>query len=208
MSAQPLVTISAPYGAGGSRIGPLLAEHLDVVFAERVMRRLVADEVSAPLAHARDEHLPVGRLLGRALRQIAGQGVPPAPASEQGDADADAEYRQAHEQELRALVDDGGVILGRAAAVVLRDVPHALHVRLAGPAELRVQQAMSIEDVDQATARWRQAIEDLARDAYVRHFYGLDPEDPRLYHLTIDSTRLPLGSCVEAIAAAARSLAG
>ena len=98
------------------------------------------------------------------------------------------------------------MILGRAAAVVLRDVPHALHVRMSGPAELRVQQAMLIEDVDQATARWRQVTEDMARDAYVRHFYGVDPEDPVLYHLTIDSTQLPLEACVEAIAAAARSL--
>jgi cytidylate kinase len=119
---------------------------------------------------------------------------------------ADDDYRRAHYEELRDLVDGGAVILGRAAAVVLRDVPHALHVRMSGPAELRVQQAMLIEDVDQATARWRQATEDLARYAYVRHFYDVDPEDPALHHLTIDSTRLPLDACVEAITAAARLL--
>ena len=76
---------------------------------------------------------------------------------------------------------------------------------MSGPVDLRVQQAMRIEAVDQATARWRQATEDFARDAYVRHFYGLDPEDPALYHLTIDSTRMPLDACVDAIAAAARA---
>jgi len=56
-----------------------------------------------------------------------------------------------------------------------------------------------------ALCRRRQATENLARDAYVRHFYGVDPEDPALYHLTIDSTRLPLEACVEAIAAASRA---
>jgi hypothetical protein len=39
MSPAPLATISASYGAGGSRVAPLLAERLDVPFAERVMRR-------------------------------------------------------------------------------------------------------------------------------------------------------------------------
>lgn len=205
MSAA-LVTVSAPYGAGGSRVGPLLAERLDVPFVERVMRRHVADRVAGPLTEARDEQQPVGRLLGRILRQISGERASAAPVGAQAEGIADDEYRRAHDRELRALIDEGAVILGRAAAVVLRDVPHALHVRMSGPAELRAQQAMLLEDVDQSTARWRQATEDLARDAYVRHFYAVDPEDPALYHLTIDSTRLPLDACVEAIAAAARSI--
>jgi cytidylate kinase len=206
VSPEPLVTISASYGAGGSRVGPLLAERLDVPFAERVMRRRVADRVAGPLAQANRDQQPVGRSLGRILRQIAGERSPAAPASDHAEQIADDDYRRAHEQAIRELVDDGAVILGRAAAVVLRDVPQALHVRMSGPVELRVRQAMLIEDVDHATARWRQATEDLARDAYVRHFYGLDPEDPALYHRTIDSTRLPLDACVETMAAAALAI--
>ncbi|MDP9377868.1 MAG: cytidylate kinase-like family protein [Actinomycetota bacterium] len=205
MSPQPLVTISAPYGAGGSRVGPLLAEQLGVPFAERIMRRPVADRVAGPLAQARQERQPVGRSLGRMLRQVAGE-RPRAPITERAEQIADAEYRRAHEEELRGFVDEGAVILGRAAAVVLRDVSHAVHVRLSGPAELRVQQAMKIEDLDHATARWRQVTEDLARDTYVRHFHGVDPEDAAFYHLTIDSTRLSLEACVESIAAAARAV--
>jgi cytidylate kinase len=202
MSARPLVTISASYGAGGSRVGPLVAERLDVPFAERVMRRRVADRVARPLADASRDQQPVGRSLGRILRQVAGERSSATPVSEEADQIADSEYRRGHEQELRSAVDDGAVVLGRAAAVVLRDVPHALHVRMSGPVELRVRQAMVIDDVDHATARWRQVTEDLARDAYVRHFYGVDPDQPSLYHLTIDSTRLPLDACVDAIAAA------
>jgi cytidylate kinase len=207
MSTKPLVTISASYGAGGSQVAPLLAERLDVPFAERVMRRHVADRVAGPLSQAGRDRQPAGRSLGRMLRQIAGERTPATPASEQAEQVADDEYRRAHEQALRSMVNDGAVILGRAAAIVLRDKPHALHVRMSGPVDLRVQQAMRIENVDHATARWRQATEDLARDAYVRHFYGLDPDDPALYHLTIDSTRLLLEACVETIAAAARAMA-
>lgn len=208
MSVQALVTISASYGAGGSRVGPLLAERLDVPFAERVMRRNVADRVAGPLTDADRARQPIGRSLGRALRQIAGERANDSPSSERGDQVADEEYRRMHDQELHGFVEDGAVVLGRAAAVVLRDVSHALHVRMSGPVALRIEQAMLIEDVDHATARWRQATEDMARDAYVRHFYGVDPEDPQLYHLTIDSTRLPLDACVESIAAAALRLAG
>ena len=79
MTAEPLVTISAPYGAGGSRVGPLLAERLDVPFAERVMRRHVADRVAGPLSDADRAEQPVGRSLGRILRQIAGERPPATP---------------------------------------------------------------------------------------------------------------------------------
>ncbi len=204
---DPLVTISAPYGAGGSRVGPQLAEHLGVPFIERVMRRRVADRIAGPLSAATREHQPIGRSLARVLRQVAGDPPPSSPVTERAEQAADEEYRRAHDDELHALAGTGGVVLGRAAGVVLRDVPHALHVRLTGSEALRVEQAMLIEDVDHATARWRRATEDMARDAYVRHFYGVDPEDPALYHLTIDSTRLALDACVDTIVAAALAIA-
>lgn len=207
MSPPSLVTISAAYGAGGSRVAPALAERLDVPFVERLMFRSVADRVAGPVAEAGRAEQPVGRSLGRMLRQIKSELSPVTPVLEQAEGVADAEFRRANDEEILREADRGGVILGRAAAVVLREMPHALHVRMTGPRELRIKQAMVIEDIDDATARWRQATEDVARDAYLRHFYGVDPLAEDLYHLTIDSTRLPLEVCVDALEAAARALA-
>lgn len=76
MSSESLVTISASYRAGGSRVGPLLAERLDAPFAERVMRRRVADRVAGPLTEAKRDQQPVGRSLGRILCQISGERSP------------------------------------------------------------------------------------------------------------------------------------
>ncbi|MBX6766679.1 MAG: cytidylate kinase family protein, partial [Actinomadura rubrobrunea] len=47
---------------------------------------------------------------------------------------------------------------------------------------------------------------DRARAAYVKHFYGADPADPRLYHLVIDSTRIPEPTVVGLVATAALAL--
>lgn len=58
---------------------------------------------------------------------------------------------------------------------------------------------------DEPTARWRLASGDVARDVDVQHLHRADPQDPWLYHLTIDSMRLPLTACVQAISAAARA---
>jgi cytidylate kinase len=97
------------------------------------------------------------------------------------------------------------VILGRAGAVVLRDQPRVLHVRLDGPPEARLLQAMHVLGVERPVAERRIKETDHARHAYVRHFYHADARDPALYHLIIDSTALDLGACVELIAEAAEA---
>jgi cytidylate kinase len=51
-------------------------------------------------------------------------------------------------------------------------------------------------------------ISDRIRIGYVRHAYGVDGEDPSLYHLMIDSTALDLGTCVDLIVTASRARAG
>jgi len=207
MRRPPLVTISASYGAGGSRVGPLLAQALDVDFVERAIPRHVAAGLESPLAEARLQDQHAGRSLGRLLRQLTPEVESAASARTARPAEDDDEYRRASDHEILHRADDGAVILGRAGAVVLRDVPHALHVRMSGPRDLRIEQALLVEGIDRDTARWRQAEGDHARDTYVRHFYGVDPLDESLYHMVLDSTRLPLAACVQAIASAALELA-
>jgi cytidylate kinase len=120
---------------------------------------------------------------------------------------AGEDYRRETEALIREHTDGGAVILGRAAAVILRDCEHALHVRLDGPAERRVQQAMELEGLSREDAERLRRDGDRAREAYVRHFYSCDARDPALYHLVIDSTALPTDTVVAVIAAATRRTA-
>ncbi|HEU4658617.1 MAG TPA: cytidylate kinase-like family protein [Capillimicrobium sp.] len=201
-----VVTLSACYGAGGSEIGPALAQRLGVPFLDRAIPREVAERLAVPLAEAERRDGSVGSALGRMLRDLAPLGAvfgSPAPAVLPEDED---DFIAATEQVIREhAAGPGAVILERAAAVVLADDPRALHVRLSGPRERRIEQAMRIEGVDRETACRRQQETDRARDAYVRHFYRVDAHDPALYHLSIDSTRLPLECVVALIAAAAET---
>jgi cytidylate kinase len=91
---------------------------------------------------------------------------------------------------------------------VLRDDPRSLHVRLDGPREKRIEQAVRLGDGDRDTVSKRLDETDRAREAYVRHFYHADPHDSALYHLTIDSTAVPLEAVVDVIERAALSRMG
>jgi cytidylate kinase len=195
-----VVTISAPYGAGGSWVGPEVAERLGWRFIDRAIPVQVAERLAVPVAHAEvhdEAAAPRFALLLARLPNTSGV-VVPEPTT-------DTFCRETE----RLLVDaaDAGdvVVLGRAAAIVLRDRADAVHVRLDGPEEARVAQAMRVEGIDKDEAKRRLRDSDRARMDYVKHFYRADPRDPRHYHLVLNSTALTLETCVALIVAAARA---
>jgi cytidylate kinase len=202
-----LVALSASYGAGGSVVGRALAERLGVPFVDRAIPVKVAEhlDVSVDDAAAHDEQA-ADSFLDRLLRGFIGAdiGVPaPLPA----ETFTSEDFRKATEEVLVAQAATGeGVILGRGGMIVLRDDPRVLRVRLDGPPERRVAQAMAIGDSDEQTVRETLAKLDRAHADYVRQFYGANIHNCTLYHLVIDSTAIELEGCVEIIARAAEAL--
>ena len=203
-----LVTLSASYGAGGSVIGPRVAQHLGVPFVDRAIPVAVAKRLHITRDEAiTHEQLPQGILsrwaahFAPAVQMFAG-----APITEEQAQPPDDAFRVATEAVLRGCAASSSVILGRAAAVVLRDVPGALHVRLDGPRTRRIEQAARERGLDRASTAREQHVSDLARETFVRHWYNVDPCDPDLYHLVIDSTVIKFDTCVELIARAATAL--
>ena len=200
----PVVTISASYGAGGSIVGPRVAEMLGVPFLDRAIPLEVARRLAVPLedALAHDERCErrLARLLSAfAQAPVAAAGWQPVPVPDE------RAFKDEAERVIHEHARGGAVILGRAAALVLAEDPRALHVRLDGPTDARVAQAMRLAGLDEREARDRQRDADRARDAYVKQFYRADAHDPRLYHVVLDSTVLDLETCAGLITSATRA---
>jgi cytidylate kinase len=223
----PLVTISATYGAGGSAVGPAVAARLGVAFLDRAVPSAVAARIGCSLDEAlqRDDRAPgrLERLLSSAARlpTVTLGSVDTAligSTDEEGRLLYDHEFVEQTERVLGEVARQGGVVLGRAGAVVLRDRPGALHVRLDGDPDARLRRARGLwesgdhgEWTDTGSdeppdARLRDD-NDRARAAYVRRFYRADPADPRHYHLVLDAVSLSLEACVDLVVRAARDRA-
>jgi len=207
-SRPPLVTIAALYGAGGSVVGPRVSERLDVPLLDRGILSAVARQMHVSESVAAEYDPEVDKRPSSGLRRWLaglGHGVTADGSPVSGPDDDEARYRTETEQFLARATSAGGVVIGRAGAVVLPARPGVLHVRLDGPREARVRQGMRIQGVDFTTAERRQEANDRARKDYVRDNYGVDPDNPDLYHLRLDSTVLDLDLCVELIVVAARA---
>jgi cytidylate kinase len=201
-----VVTLAALYGAGGSVVGPRVADRLGVPFLDRAIPEAVANEtgLSDQAVQEADE-----KPRDRTTRLMATLGR----AATAGGSEGSVKRLDLQERRLRSYIEDfladaaasGGVALGRGGMVVLREVPWALHVYLGGPAEARIEQAMRLDQIERDQAEREQGLEDQARIEYVQRAYGVDGTDPGLYHLTLDSTALGLDACVELIVAASHA---
>jgi cytidylate kinase len=200
-----LITVSASYGAGGSVVAPALAARLGLPFLQRVTtsERHLAQPgpCDEQLTEEEAKATPVHRLLAH-LTQAMPAGPTQSPPSTHHQ---DQHLRGRGEAGIhRLLAGGGGVILDRAAAVVLGK-DRGFHVRLDGPPGRRAAQGAAVEGISQEQARQRLRAADQARTAYVRRLYRCDPADASLYHLVIDSTAIPLDTVTELILTAARA---
>lgn len=190
----PVVTLASLYGTGGSVIGPRVAERLGVPFLDRAIPEAVARQAGLPEDAVADVDEQPRTAMERLVAALG------RTSTVSGGTGGSEERLDLLERRLRAYIEEflarisvsGGVALGRGGMVVLRDVPWALHVHLGGSREARLKQRMSLAGIDRETAERRLKISDRTRIGYVRRAYGIDGEDPGLYHLMIDSTALDL----------------
>lgn len=201
------VTISASYGAGGSVLAPRVAERLGLPFLDRAISVAIAAELGiSPDAPEAKGESPGGwwaRLANvSAMSFYADPSLAAIHPPEQL-------VRERSEQRLREIAEgSGGVILGRAAAIVLADVDNALHVRLDASTEARVASAMRQHGISADEAKQNRKINDEARTRYVRQAYRVDPNAAEHYHLVINTGAMSWDAVEELIlvAAAARGI--
>jgi cytidylate kinase len=210
---MPGITITATYGAGGSYVAPAVATALGLPLLDRAISSDVAAKLHVSVKEAEGGEVKrslVDRFIGVLAplsTGVLGAGTDAAPPDADFSIADDADlFRQQAEAIMRAALDSGVVIHGRAGAAAFQAEPGVLHVRLAGPVEACLVQGAKIENVSLDEARRAQPEVDRARAHYVRRLYNVSIADPSLYDLQIDSTRVPLDSCVDLIVQAYRSL--
>lgn len=205
-----IVTLAALHGTDGSVVGPRVAERLGVEFLDRAISSAIAERtgLSEEAVAAVDDRprRGVDRLVSNLARVADSTTATGRPVER-----VDLEERRLRGELEEFLVRSsraGGVVLGRGGAVVLASVPGALHVYLGGPRQGRIHRVMESEGVDRLTAERRVDDNDRARREYVREFYGVNGDDPGLYHLVVDAVALGVGACVELIVLASNHRTG
>ena len=205
MTPPPVVTLFEKYGAGARYIGPRVADALGVDWLDQAVSSSDIESESYPGGRATGE---AGSLLARILGPYASgatvlddSSIPLAQAQDARMADENSRF-------VREAAARGVVMLGRNGALVLDDLPTALHVQLDAAVALRIARAAREEGIDETHAARRQRMEDRVRVEMSERFYHWNPTDLDRYHLVVNTGVMDLDAAVEVIVAAARIRAG
>jgi cytidylate kinase len=102
-----------------------------------------------------------------------------------------------------AYKQDNVVILGRGSQAILQDLPNVFHVRVIAPLDVRVRRIQA-ENKRFSTKDARDWV--IAQDQkiaeYLKRFFGINWDDPTLYHWVINTGKLKPQSAAEFIARA------
>lgn len=122
--------------------------------------------------------------------------------------EAGAAYGELIRRVILEYAQTGNVIItGRGGQVVLKDFANALHVRIHTPEELRILRLTERLGLDQKEAERQIHQADKERVRYMKHFYDAKWDDPDLYHLVINTGKVPADLATQIICDTAQRLA-
>lgn len=199
-----VVTIFETYGAGAEEVGPLVAAALDAPFHAQAFS-------SEALEQAESDRAQADPVLGSVLASLQGPalslgyGTNPGQDIPMGQRDA---YELAQDNTRRVLEQarEGGVIVGRNGAFILRERPATLHVKLDAPVKDRIRRAAAAAGIDHDRAAKRQKREDRLRAEMSLHFYGWDPRELDRFDLVVNTGRRSVEASTAIILAAVRAV--
>ena len=230
-----IVTMGGLTGGGGRLLGPLVAEKLGADYVDRLMLTSAAREVGATVEalHQIEERPPtvgerlagvVQRILERAAVSGAG-GDPyfgpgtmafltqefeelPQPLITRGHELEEEKYHEALRSVMTDLASaDNVVIVGRGGSIILRDDPRVLRVGVVAGYDDRVSRIVSRQRLDEDTAKKVIDERDRARARYFKNHFDIDdPDDPHLYHLSINSSDMDMDYAAEIVVEACEAL--
>jgi CMP/dCMP kinase len=109
-------------------------------------------------------------------------------------------YKQAMEEVMKELVEEGHVvIIGRAGQVILSGFPNVIHVRIVAPLELRAKRIAEKRAISIDGARAQVEASDRNRRLYLKRCYNVRWDDPNLYDLIINTERVTPDMAAEVI---------
>ncbi len=176
---KPVITISRGMGSGGNEIAAQLAERLGV--------ECFGDKILDSVAKSADVD---DKLMSELHERVANSSDSWLYALVFGKNVTKDDYLHRLVTTVRGLYWQGGVILGRGGAVILsgRDV---LRLRVIGSVDACAKRIAIQEGIELGEAKKMVRESNKKREKFAKKMFGVNPSDPTLYDLVINTDHFP-----------------
>ena len=222
---MPVITISRDYGSGGERIGWKIAQALGLSYFDKELlsdvaraANLTEEEIgqlderaqsglrnflkklfnpNSALFMELPHYYPAGFPMDPSLFSAENQTPPKSVTTPDAD-QVMAFFREVIENLWKR---DNVVIIGRGGQKILANKPNTVHVRFIGLVEERCKTVMAEENLSADEALKKLKRIDAQRIAYFKHYHEGSLENPKLYHLVVNTSFVPSEQAVQAVVA-------
>jgi len=231
---MPVITMNSALGCGAVEVGTAVARILEIDYVDRLVLAEAAKRIGATVEAVAEKEQRVtsvrdrvARFLQRMLERSAVSSASGEPYLGTGyDVLLSKQYTELEQAPIttarlidekrfvevtRAVIEDlakaGNVVInGRASNMFLKDSPGVLHVGFVAHIDLRVQVLTKRLHIGETEAKELATRTELARQAFYRHVFRVDPNQSSHYHLMLNMDRLTVETATELVVQAAKRL--
>lgn len=213
-----VITISRQFGSGGREIAAQVCDLLGYRYLDKHL--IIKTALEAGLSQV--EMLEFREESPRARNFIEQLLVPGPPAAAEiamrvpgGDEQHILTLEMLDSEKCRSLVRSvihaeyktgNAVIVGRGGQAVLQGLPGALHVLVQASMPTRILRIQRLEDMGMEQAYHSALEHDRTTTRYLDRVFGVRWDDPLLYHLQLNASKLNTEQAAQIVAHAARVL--
>lgn len=195
-----VLCISRQFGAGGWTLAKPLAKRLGYQFVSQGIINKMAEEANVSVEWIHSVEKEAGdRLMRLVSKLISSDFIERHIGESRSDFDEKKYVAFLKKFVLSIASKDNVVILGRGSQYILPDSPNTIKILLVSDLEDRIKFIEKIWNLKKSEAEHQVVTRQKRRKTFLKNFGTIDPDDPGLYHLTINISKLGLGQAEDII---------
>lgn len=188
-----VITISRQFGAGGRTLGEMIAQELDYLFLDDLIIQEIADKARVSTDSVISMERTAGSRLSRLFSTMLSRSyMERIIGARKGYIDEEIYVELLQEIIMEIVKQDNVVLLGRGSQYVLQDFKGAYHILLVAKWQDRIKFMQRFYDFSDAKASKAVKQGDTRRSNLYKKFGRQDYDQPYLYHLVLNMSRISL----------------
>jgi cytidylate kinase len=203
--AMTVITISRQFGAGGVTLGREVAQRLGISFFDNELIQMVAEQAKVTTTTVEHIEREAGGKLLKFISSLVSKSLIERVLDDKRGYIDEKIYVDLLHRIIEKIASAGdAVILGRGSQYILRDHPGTVHVLLVAEKHTRFAFMEEHYEMTPPQAVRIVGLEDKRRANLYSKFGREDYDQPALYHLVLNMTRMPIDRACDMVCALAQ----
>ncbi len=194
-----IITISRQFGAGGRTAGEMVAEKLNYKFLDDLIIDALAVAADVSVDFIKSIERDAGSKISKFISGLLSTSYMERMVGEKGYIDEKKYFKVLQEVIFKFAKKDNVVLMGRGGQYILKDFKNTYHFFLISDLGHKIEFMQRYYNMSVAEAKKAIKLGDGKRITFFKRFGKDNYEDPKLYHMVLNMSRLSIEQAMDEI---------